>query len=79
VPVGLERRLQATRDRRSDAGGRALDELAHALELLKGDLAVDAEFVRDLVHAWVGHKYSCLGSAQAGRTLAEGAHFELLI
>ncbi|MEO6533624.1 MAG: hypothetical protein ABIO06_08625, partial [Pseudolysinimonas sp.] len=59
--------------------GRALNELAHALEFLKGDFAVDAELVCDLVHAWVGHKFSCLGSAQAGQTLRVEAHFELLI
>jgi hypothetical protein len=55
VSVGFERRLQATRDGGRDAGGRALDELAHALELVKGDLAVDAEFGSDFVNTWVGH------------------------
>jgi hypothetical protein len=55
VSVGLERGLQPPGDRRGDARGSALDELAHALELVESDLAVDAEIGRDFVYAWVGH------------------------
>jgi hypothetical protein len=55
VSFGLEGRLQPPGDRRGDARGRALDELAHVFELVERDLAVDAELGRDFVYAWVGH------------------------
>ncbi len=55
MPCSASCRLDAPGNGRGDARRRALDELAHVLELLKDDLAFDAEFGCDLVHAWVGH------------------------
>ncbi len=56
-PVGLERGLQPARDGGFDGRRGSLDVLAHLLELLKGDLAVDTEFGCDLVYAWFGSHF----------------------
>jgi hypothetical protein len=48
----LEGGTQLARNRRFDAGGRSLDELAHFFQFCKSYLAVDSEFACDLVYAW---------------------------
>src|SRR5690606_26145018 len=55
VPVGFEGRLQAPRDGRRDAAGRALDELAHLFQLRERDARFDADLGGDFVNSWVGH------------------------